>query len=148
MNLSPQMEDYLEAIGDLSTEHGLTRVRDLARRLGVTNPSVVGAIRTLKQHSLVDQERYGFVRLTEEGQKRADVITGRHQALSRFLQEVLGLDEPTASKDACRIEHVVSPETMKRLRAAAAFLGGDVHSDLHWKEEFLRFYATWTETFP
>lgn len=145
MNLSPQMEDYLEAIGELCAQESFARVSTVARKLGVSNPSVVGALRTLKQRALITQERYGYIRLTGEGALLAQAITSRHQALARFFEDVLGLDPEIASQDACRIEHVVSPETLRRLRAAADFLGGSAHEDLHWKNEFPRFYERWSE---
>jgi DtxR family Mn-dependent transcriptional regulator len=137
------MEDYLESIGVLCGADGVARVSDLARRLEVRTSSVVGALRTLKREGFVEQQRYGFIRLTDTGRREADRIQGRHVALALFLEEVLGLDPVAASKDACRVEHVVEPETLRRLSAAAAFLVGSGHPDLRWKEEFRTFYEQW-----
>ena len=36
--------------------------------------------------------------------------------LKRFLRENLGVSEETAEKDACRIEHVISPETFTGIK--------------------------------
>jgi DtxR family Mn-dependent transcriptional regulator len=137
--LTPPMEDYLETIGEVCRDQGVARVKEIATRMEVSNPSVVRALRTLKRRRLVEQERYGHVRLTDEGQRVAREILGRHQTLAEFLEHVLGLDPATASRDACRIEHAVSPQTMRRLRAAVAFLRGSAHADLHWSSEFARF---------
>ena len=46
------------------------------------------------------------------------MIYERHQLLSRGLMN-LGVDEQTATEDACRIEHVLSPETFEKLKAHA-----------------------------
>jgi DtxR family Mn-dependent transcriptional regulator len=138
--LSPQMEDYLEAIYEQCLEDGFARIKDIAARLDVTNPSVVGAIKRLKQKKLVSQERYGYVRLTPAGKELAERLLHRHEVLSNFLEKVLGLDQDTASRDACRIEHAVSPETVERLRAAAEFIEARAHQDLEWSKEFRRFY--------
>jgi DtxR family Mn-dependent transcriptional regulator len=138
--LSSQMEDYLEAIYHLCREEGVARVKAIADRLEVTNPSVVGAIRKLKNRNLVVQERYGYVRLTEAGEEIAGAITHRHEVLSKFLEEILGLDRETASRDACKIEHAVSPETVRRLRAVAKFIESEPEINVDWQTEFGRFY--------
>ena len=141
--LSSQMEDYLEAIYHLCREQGVARVKAIADRLDVTNPSVVGAMKKLKDRHLVVQERYGYVRLTTEGEQIAGAITHRHEVLSNFLEEILGLDHETASRDACRIEHAVSPETVRRLRAVAEFIEREPQINVDWQKEFRRFYRNY-----
>lgn len=138
--LSHQMEDYLETIYELCREEGVARVKAIADRLEVTTPSVVGAIKKLKDRNLVVQERYGYIRLTAEGEAIAGAITDTHEVLSSFLQEILGLDHETASRDACRIEHAVSPETVSRLRAVAEFIEREPQINVDWQKEFRRFY--------
>jgi len=138
--LSAQMEDYLEVICELCREDGVARVKAIANRLLVTYPSVVGAIKTLKQKRLVRQERYGYIRLTPEGEAIAGEIIGRHEILTRFLVDILGLDPQTASSDACRIEHAVGPETIRRFRAVAEFIQSDPRINLDWKKGFQGFY--------
>jgi DtxR family Mn-dependent transcriptional regulator len=138
--LSSQMEDYLEAIYQLCRDEGVARVKAIAGRLEVSNPSVVGAIRKLKSRNLVVQEPYGYVRLTMEGEKIAGAVTQRHEVLSDFLKNILGLDHETASLDACKIEHAVSPETVRRLRAVAEFIKKEPQINVDWKKEFRRFY--------
>ena len=139
MDLSPPMEDYLEAVHVISSEQGFARVKDLARHLSVSDSSVVAALRTLKARGLVLQERYGYVRLTEEGRQIAGEVLHRHKILASFLESVLGLDAETAARDACRIEHTVSPPTFSRLKALGEFLRGDAHPDLEWTREFREF---------
>ena len=140
MKLSSQMEDYLETIYQLCREEGVARVKAIAERLEVTNPSVVGAIKNLKQRKLVWQERYGYIRLTEEGQEIAGAVTHRHEVLSSFFEKFLGLDPETASGDACRIEHAVSAETVQRLRSVAEFVESEPQVNKEWLEKFTRFY--------
>jgi DtxR family transcriptional regulator, Mn-dependent transcriptional regulator len=141
MQLSSQMEDYLETIYQLCREQGVARVKGIAERLEVTNPSVVGAVKNLKRRKLVWQERYGYIRLTEEGQKIAGVINHRHEVLSSFFEKFLGLDPETASGDACRIEHAVSAETVQRLRSVAEFVESEPQVNKEWLEKFTRFYS-------
>ena len=138
--LSPQMEDYLEAIYLLCREKGVARIKAIAGRLEVSNPSVVGAVKKLKDRNLVIQEPYGYVRLTNEGEEIAASISHTHEVLSNFLEQILGLDRETASLDACRIEHAVSPETVQRLRAAAEFIEREPRINGGWQKAFRRFY--------
>jgi len=69
-NLSSQMEDYLEAIYHLCRDEGVARVKAIADRLEVTNPSVVGAIRKLKDRNLVIQEPTVMFGLQRKGGNR------------------------------------------------------------------------------
>jgi len=138
--LSPTLEDYLETIYELCRQEGIARVKDIAARLSVTNPSAVGAIKALKRRNLVCQERYGYVRLTGSGEEVGAAILHKHDVLSHFLEQVLGLDPATASRDACRLEHAVSPETVRRLLAVAEFIRGRREGALDWQEAFQLFY--------
>lgn len=116
-DLTPGMEDYLEAVLYLQNLEGVVRVRDIARHLDVKMPSVSDAIKALKSKSLVRHEPYGHVELTESGELLARALLMRHQQLTHFLRDLLGVDSDTAETDACRIEHVVSAQTMKKLLA-------------------------------
>jgi DtxR family Mn-dependent transcriptional regulator len=139
--LSPQLEDYIEVIGEVCRDAGVARVKDIASRMEVTNPSVVRALRALKREGLVEQQRYGFVRLTDDGQRVAGSVLHRHEVLADFLENVLGLDAATAAQDACRMEHAISPATLDRLRAVVAFTQGTPRSGTDWRRAFARFYA-------
>src|SRR5512139_3360003 len=147
-NLSSQMEDYLEAIYHLCRDEGVARVKAIADRLEVTTPSVVGAIRKLKDRNLVIQEPYGYVRLTLEGEEIGGAISHNHEVLSDFLKDILGLDHETASVDACKIEHAVSPETVRRLRAVAEFIKQGPQINVDWEKEFKRFYRDYLRRPP
>jgi DtxR family Mn-dependent transcriptional regulator len=96
-------------------EKGPVRVRDLARQLSVSRPSVVAALGQLEERGLVRHEHYGGVELTAGGARLARAIYGRHMVLHRFLRDVLGVSDAVASTDACRLEHALSPETAGKL---------------------------------
>lgn len=117
---SPALEDYLEAILELSETNEVVRVTDIAARLGIAKPSVAQALGHLKRLGLMTQDRYGPVWLTEEGRARAAEVRRRHQALFYFLTAVLGVPGPVAERDACRMEHAISPQTLDRLLAFLA----------------------------
>ena len=110
-------EDYLEAVLELEQERGTVRLTDVANRIGVTKPSVSRAMKILQTEGYIHQETYGTIELTAKGRIKASQVYGRHRTLTRFLEDVLGLDPETAESDACRMEHILSAKTMQRLSA-------------------------------
>ena len=112
--MTNSLEDYLETIFLLAQANGRTRVRDVAAALHVKMPSVIKAILELKKLGFVVQEPYGAVELTEAGQAAASQILGRHTLLKEFLC-LLKVDDETAEKDACTMEHILSAETLARI---------------------------------
>lgn len=115
LKLSSSLEDYLESIYLIQRDQTVARMKDIASRLGVTAPSVTGAIKSLNKLGLVEHSNYGYVKLSETGGKIAADIFRVHQALTDFLHIILGLDYQKAESDACRIEHSIEPETVRRL---------------------------------
>jgi len=134
---SSSLEDYLEAILVLSGSVGTAvRVTDLSDQLGVSKPSVSIAVRKLADAGLVDHERYGDIKLTSRGRKHAQDVAGRHNLLFRFLHEVLGVKKSVAECDACRLEHDLSPETVKHLtRFVESLTGGSLEGTI-WDQCF------------
>lgn len=114
--MTQSLEDYLEMVGFLSDD-GEVRVTDIASRLGVSKPSVLTAVKTLEDQGLLEHERYRSVTLTERGKEVAAEIRGRHDFLTSFLHDVLGVSLDIAEQDACKMEHVLSEETLKKMKA-------------------------------
>jgi DtxR family Mn-dependent transcriptional regulator len=109
------MEDYLEAIANIQRNEKAVKVKHLSRALNVKMPSVTAALQKLSEEGLVIHERYGHVGLTTKGDKAAEDVIRRHRALSRFFSQALSINHKTAEKDACKIEHVISPITLERM---------------------------------
>jgi len=130
--LSESLEDYLEVIFQLVQEKKVARVRDIAARKGVKMSSVVGALRRLSSAELIHYRAREFVELTEAGESLARTILARHQFLTRFFVDILGVGEEQAESEACSVEHVLSPDTMIRMRRFARYV--DQCTDL--KERF------------
>jgi len=114
-HLTPNMEMYLKTIYEIGGDGAPPRVKAIADRLGVTMPSVSGAVDTLQHRGLVQHDPYGAVRLTRKGTRVARDVKERNDLLYRFLLDVLQLPEAIASRDACVLEHVVSPKTLEQL---------------------------------
>lgn len=109
------MEDYLETIFNLEQDKRFVRVKDIAGKLKVKMPSVTSMLRNLSDRGLVNYEKYEYVFLTDEGSAIGREIHRRHEILFRFLTLILDIEPAKAAEEACRMEHVLSPETMERL---------------------------------
>ena len=114
--ISASLEDYLEAIFILQTELAEVRVKDISEYLDVKPPSVIDALKLLKNKRLVLQEKYSSIELTSKGKKIAKDIVKKHDVIKVFLVKALGLDEETADKDACKIEHSLSKKTVMLIK--------------------------------
>lgn len=113
--LSESLEDYLEAILELTRAHGHAHVNDIAIRRGVKKSSANCALRTLQKKGLVDYEKYQPVLLTKKGAAIALSILGKHEALTRFFIEKLDLKPDAAKEVACKLEHVLDEGTLSKL---------------------------------
>lgn len=114
MRRSESQEDYLEQILVLQQTKGYARSVDIAEALGVTKPSVSHAMKLLREDGLIEMGDDNLISLTEPGQVLAEKILNRHQLLARFFMS-LGVPEDIALKDACRMEHDISPETFQAI---------------------------------
>lgn len=113
--LTFSMENYLEAVYELSVGEGGARVSDIAARLGVSKASVNSAMNALHQRGLVENEKYREIYLTEEGLRVARLTSQKHIILQTLLHKVMGVDSQQASEDACAMEHVISEESTEKI---------------------------------
>lgn len=113
--MTQSLEDYLEAIYVRIAEGRPAQVRDIARRLSVKMPSVVKAVRELKKLDLVTQEPYSAIELTPKGERLAKHVLARHTLIREFLMK-LGVTRKNADRDACLMEHILSAETLDKIR--------------------------------
>ncbi len=107
-------EDYLEAMLMLKQKNGYVRSIDVAQHLGVTKPSVTYTTKRLKEKGYIFMDKDNYIFITESGMAIAEKILNRHKTLTAFFISI-GVDEETAKKDACKIEHDISAETFSAL---------------------------------
>lgn len=130
---TPSIEDYLECIYQTNRGQGV-KSTDIASKLSVSKPSVHRAIVTLAEMGLVTQEKYSLIYLTESGQKKAAEVSTKHEILSGFLQDVLGIDPEVAEEEACKMEHGVSMETVQKFAALKGKLSQKLNLAELWQD--------------
>ena len=111
-------EDYLEAVLILQKQKGTVRSVDVAPHLEVTKPSVCNAVATLRDGGFLTMDEDYSLHLTDVGREVAEQTYEKHRFFTDRLIEA-GVDPDTAERDACRIEHVISDESFRCLKAAA-----------------------------
>jgi DtxR family Mn-dependent transcriptional regulator len=115
--ISGSLEDYLETIAEILTEDEHAHTKDIARKLGVSMPSVTNALQALATRGLISYRSHAPVQLTDAGSAKAAAIRRRHNALRRFLSDLLKIDQEEANAAACRIEHVIGEPVTSRMTA-------------------------------
>jgi len=138
-NLSASLEDYLEAILNLTNESNVARSRDIAERLGVSRASVTGALRVLKKKGLANYKPYDYVTLTKSGRVAAAEIVNKHNILRSFFVDVLGVESDIAQRAACKAEHELGPEIIEKLLCFIEFVTRSSKNGRDLANEFQKF---------
>jgi len=118
MPLHESGQMYLETIYVLSKQ-GDVRSIDICEHMGYSKPSVSRAVGLLKGGGYIEVDKDGYITLTDAGHAEAEKLFERHTVLSRMLM-ALGVDEPSAVEDACKIEHVISEKSFDAIKAHMA----------------------------
>lgn len=118
MEIHESAEDYLETILILKERSGQVRSIDIATEMNYSKPSISVAMKKLRENGYIQMDPAGYITLTDSGYAIASNIYDRHKVLTAFFVS-LGVDEKTATEDACRIEHDLSPVTYEKIREHA-----------------------------
>lgn len=118
MQIHQSAEDYLETILMLTQRMGRVRSIDVVNELGYTKASVSIAMKKLRENGYIAVDGEGNLTLLEPGREIAERIYSRHRLLTHFFVQ-LGVDEEVAAEDACKAEHILSEQTLKKIREYA-----------------------------
>src|SRR2546421_5952677 len=127
--LSQTTEDYLKQIYKLESEHGRATTSAIADLMGVAAPAVPSMLKKLAALGLLEQERYGGVRLTQSGEQAAIEVIRHHRLLEQYLAESLGMAIDEVHDEADRLEHALSEELEARIDESLGFPTHDPHGD-------------------
>ena len=110
--LSVSLEDYIEEIYNQVLKNGQAKVTAIASALDVKKASVTGALNILAEKKLIN---YAPFTLTVAGETIAKNILMKHENLSKFFMEVLGVEKEEALETACKMEHIVSDKLFENM---------------------------------
>lgn len=112
-------EMYLETILVLKRQSANVRAIDIANDLGYAKSSVSRAVNLLVSKGYITIDKSGLISLTASGETKASDIYERHRVITKLLMS-MGADKELAEENACRIEHVISPELFVLLKNYAS----------------------------
>ncbi len=112
--LTPALEDYLKVIYEITLNEPVARVKDIAKFLSVSLPSVTNAMKRLKELGFVNYEKYGLILLSEKGLKRAQTLARVHSVLEKFFVELVGVPQEASDTLSCRMEHFFDEDSEER----------------------------------
>ncbi len=124
---SERTEEYLEAIYKKQETEMPVSTSTLAKELKVSLPAVTDMLQKLEKKGLIEYKANKGASLTEQGKRVAVLTVRRHRLWERFLTDILGLKWDKVHDEACRLEHVTSPDTEKGLISVL----GDVETCPH-----------------
>ena len=115
LQIHESAENYLETILILHNRLGMVRSIDIATELGFSKPSVSVFMKNLRENGYILVDKDGYITLTDTGRAIADKIYERHQMIAEILM-ALGVDEETAYRDSCKIEHDISNKSFECMK--------------------------------
>lgn len=115
MQIKESAENYLETILVLSKKNSSVRSIDVANEMGFTKASISIAMKRLREDEYIVVENDGAIHLTDKGKDIAARVYERHQLIAKILI-TLGVNEETAYKDSCKIEHDLSKESFEKIK--------------------------------
>lgn len=115
LQIHESAENYLETILILHNRLGMVLSIDIATELGFSKPSVSVFMKNLRENGYILVDKDGYITLTDTGRAIADKIYERHQMIAEILM-ALGVDEETAYRDSCKIEHDISDKSFECMK--------------------------------
>ena len=120
---------HLLAINSLIKESGYSRSVDVANHLNISRASVSITVTKLKEKGFVREDKNRFLRLSEKGKELVNSVLSKRRIVEQFFREVLDLSSQEAEEEACKVEHLLSEPTGKKLISFMGYyLSG--HSDV------------------
>ena len=116
--LSATVEEYLEAIYNMSMEDEVVIGARLAEKFNVSAPTVTEMLKRLVKNGYIEMDNKRQITLTDAGNSAAEAVLRRHRLTERFLVDMLGMQWHQVHEEACRLEHFISGAVEARVIAS------------------------------
>jgi len=124
--ITQSLEDYLELIYNSVQEGKNTKAIDIANAFNIARSSASEALIRLMDMDLIIYEGRKGIKITKKGEIEAQKIIKKHSILCDFFNKVLKIDFETASKNACKIEHVIDDEIIDKIKEFTLLHGSQI----------------------
>lgn len=106
----PAAPEYLSTIYLIQRDYSQVNNARLAERLQVSRSAVSQAVKRLKLLELVEQDKYGLIRLTSKGDILAKSVLRRHYLIEHLLVNILDYPWDMSDHEAKLLQDKISPE--------------------------------------
>jgi DtxR family transcriptional regulator, Mn-dependent transcriptional regulator len=115
VEMTEASQEYLERVYWLY-EAGIDRTQaNLARALGVSQPSASEMLRRLIDEGLLERDEHKQIHFTERGRALAGHIVARHRTVEAYLVKVMGIPWDDVHEEAHSMEHSISARLEQRM---------------------------------
>lgn len=135
-NLSASQEDYLEIICNLQENDKSIKAVEVAKKLNISRASVSEALLKLQEKNLIIYQGHKGITITDKGLTQARKVIAKHNTLTSFFENTLGINTATAESNACRIEHVITDDVFERIEAFQIFCNENKEFIEKFKEKY------------
>ncbi len=112
----PAAADYLLQIFIIERDYGTVTNQRLAERQGVSKPAVTQSVSRLRALEMVEQDRYGKIRLTSCGRELAAAVLERHYLIEHVLVHLLGYPWEKSDREAKELQEIISSDLTEHIR--------------------------------
>ncbi len=129
--LSYTEENYLKALLKISMDNEIEEVgtNELATALAIKPATANDMLKKLKEKEMVDYEKYGKIKLTTEGKKKAIDVIRKHRLWETFLYKKLEFNWDEVHEVAEQLEHIQSAKLVDKLDKFLDYPEFDPHGD-------------------
>jgi DtxR family Mn-dependent transcriptional regulator len=106
---------YLFAVEECLEKFGYARAVDISRALNITPGSCSTGLKSLLKKGFIVEDQNKFIKLSKTGQDIVKVVEENRNALISFFKNTLKLDDEQAVKNACKIEHLLDADVVKKM---------------------------------
>jgi len=124
-------QNYLKAIVmlELSQDDGLIKMRDISKRLNISQPAVADMIKKLETDAYVKNIPYKGVILTTEGRQLGMQMIRHHRLWEAFLHSELNMPFDRVHDEAEFLEHAGSDYLIGLIEERLGFPTQDPHGN-------------------
>lgn len=115
--MTPNKEDYLKCIYELSLQVDKLSNKDIAMRMQVSAPAASEMLKKLVVESVIEKDRTVGFKLTQKGLLAASAVIRKHRLIESFLLNHLKYDVKDVHAEAEVLEHAVSEKFVDYLDA-------------------------------